>query len=139
MSELNVLECDLETARKVFWLLGQDAIFISSYNSDKEEHDDGLYPTLICNDLFGPGADAEKLDAEDLDLYIEAVKIYGQGTDAAWCQVKRGVPAWRRNGNLLEPWYVKHMEAVDGITKMLNHQQLSSHGLEPQVSHSTGE
>lgn len=124
MSELNVLDCELEIARKIFWLLRTDAIFLSSYNDETETWDDGAYPTINCNDLFVPGADAEKLDAEDLDLYIEAVKKYGHIASGAWCQVKRNTSLWRKNKGEPTEWDHKYQAAVFGISEMFKKRQL---------------
>jgi hypothetical protein len=119
MTTLNVLECELEIARKIFWLLKNDAIFLSEYNQDKKTWDDGAYPAINCNDLFVPGADAEKLDEEDLDLYIEAIKTYGQVAEGAWCQVKRNANLWRSRKEPTE-WDDKYQAAVYGIRQLLD-------------------
>ena len=115
MSELNVLQAELETARKIFWLLRQDAIFLSSYNEDAKTWDDGAYPVICCNDLFVPAADAESLQAEDLDFYIEVIKRYPKYGDSAWCAVKRNANLWRRRD---APWEKEYDEAVEGVRKM---------------------
>lgn len=93
--ELNVLDCELHTARKIFWLLAHDFIFLGTYNSDKKCWDDGAYPAINCNDVFVPGADAERLPAEDLDTYIEACRRWPNDAAIAWCAVKRSANPWR--------------------------------------------
>ena len=95
MTALNALTCELETARKIFWLALHDHIFFGSYNGDKKDWDDGAYPAINCNDLFVPGADAEWLSAEDLDDYIAVVKRWPNAGSYAWCAVKRAAKPWR--------------------------------------------
>lgn len=117
MTALNTLAVELEAARKIFWLLMHDHIFLSSYNDDKRDWDDGAYPAINCNDLFVPGADAEKLDAEDLDKYIEVVKRWPNAGSYAWCAVKRAVKPWRTIGK--NEWSTEYEDAVAGIPAML--------------------
>lgn len=110
---------ELETARKIFWLLREDHIFLTSYNDDKETWDDGAYPAINCNDLFVPGADAESLAAEDLDAYIEAVKRWPNAGSYAWCAVKRNAKPWRMFD--INTWAEEYEDAVDGIAAILAH------------------
>lgn len=117
MTALNVLTAELETARKIFWLLMEDQIFLTSYNSTKETWDDGAYPAINCNDIFVPGADAENLAAEDLDLYIEAVKKWPKTAGYAWCAVKRASKPWRKVDSA--KWVDDYNAAIDGITELL--------------------
>ena len=119
MQAFNVLEVELETARKIFWLLREDEIFLSSYNHEKDDWDDGAYPAINCNDLFVPGADAEKLDAEDLDKYIEVIKKYGDVGAAAWCAAKRNAKLWRTTF-YKDDWHKRYDIAVKEITAMLS-------------------
>lgn len=118
MTALNALEVELETARKLFWLLRQDQIFLSSYNEHKKDWDDGAYPAINCNDVFVPAADAEGLAIEDLDLYIEAVKQWPIAGPAAWCAVKRSAMPWRR-GDRNSEFEREYDAAVAGISEML--------------------
>ena len=117
MSELNTLDVELAIARKIFWLLLHDHIFLTSYNHDKEDWDNGAYPAINCNDLFVPGADAERLHAEELDDYIAVVKRWPDAGPQAWCAVKRTAKPWRRLSN--NAWTVEYEEAVAGIPAML--------------------
>lgn len=95
MTTLDALNVELATARKLFWLLREDHIFLSSYNSAKGTWDDGAYPAINCNDVFVSGADAEGLDAEELDTFIDVVKRFPNVGDLAWCAVKRSAHPWR--------------------------------------------
>ena len=117
MTALNSLDCELEMARKIFWLAVNDHIFFGSWNHDKGDWDDGAYPAINCNDLFVPGADAEPLNAEDLDLYIEVVKRYPKHGSAAWCAVKRSAKLWRRSGD--SDWLREYDEAVAGVVALM--------------------
>ena len=117
MSELNVFEAELATARKIFWLLTHDYVFLSNYNNTSEDWDDGSYPVINCNDLFVPGGDSEGLSAEYLDMYIEACKLYGDFAGAAWCAAKRNAQLWRQPEN--EKWLSGYTEALAGILVML--------------------
>jgi hypothetical protein len=119
MSTLNVMECELELARKIFWLLRNDQIFLTSYNDDKNDWDDGAYPAINCNDIFVPGADAEGLNLEDLDDYINVVKKWPNAGSQAWCAVKRSAKPWRVGGN--KEWMIEYENAVAGIPEMLSH------------------
>lgn len=114
MTALNSLDCELETARKIFWLLLHDHIFFGGWNPDKNDWDDGAYPAINCNDLFIPGADAESLSAEDLDLYIEVVKRYPDHGSAAWCAVKRNAKLWRQPRSDSD-WLRGYEDAVAGV------------------------
>ena len=111
--ELNVLECELQTARKIFWLLAHDFIFLGTYNESKDDWDDGAYPAINCNDVFVPAADAEGLKAEELDLYVEACRRWPKDAAIAWCAVKRSAKPWR-----LTP-KAGFEEAKRGIEQML--------------------
>ena len=94
--ELNVLECELQVARKIFWLLAHDFIFLGTYNEAKNDwDDDGAYPAINCNDVFVPAADAEGLKAEELDAYAEACRRWPEEAAIAWCAVKRNAKPWR--------------------------------------------
>ena len=115
--QLDTLTTELETARKIFWLLCQDHVFLTSYNDDKKTWDDGAYPAINCNDLFVPGADAENLAAEDLDAYIEAVKRWPNAGSYAWCAVKRNAKPWRTIDK--STWAEEYEDAVIGIAAML--------------------
>ena len=89
------MDCELKTARKIFWLLAHDHIFLSAYNEEKGGWDEGLYPSINCNDVFVPAADAEGLKAEELDMYIEACRRWPQDAAIAWVAVKRSAKPWR--------------------------------------------
>ena len=115
--QLDTMTVELETARKIFWLLRQDHIFLTSYNDAKKTWDDGAYPAINCNDLFVPGADAENLAAEDLDTYIEAVKRWPNAGSYAWCAVKRSAKPWRTIDKAT--WAEEYDDAVIGIAAML--------------------
>ena len=93
--ELNALNCELEMARKIFWLLAHDHIFLGTYHEEKQDWDDGAYPAINCNDVFVPAADAEGLKAEELDMYIEACKRWPEDAAMAWVAVKRSAKPWR--------------------------------------------
>ena len=119
---LDASTAELEIARKIFWLLTQDAVFLSSYNGDTREWDEGAYPAINCNDLFVPGADAESLSAEDLDTYIEVVKKYPIAGYAAWCAVKRSSKLWRRfspDTPTMSKWGTEYNAALFGIAEIL--------------------
>lgn len=118
MTALNALACELELARKIFWLASRDQIFFGDWNPDSRDWDDGAYPAINCNDLFVPGADAEPLAAEDIDLYIEAVKRYPRHASAAWCAVKRSANLWREPDPNSE-WAQGYAEAVEGVHALL--------------------
>lgn len=117
MTTLNAMTCELETARKLFWLLKQDYIFFSGWNEDTQDQDTGAYPAINCNDLFVPGADAEQLAEEDLDLYIEVMKRYPKYGSAAWCAARHNRSLWRQTGN--RDWIRGYNEAVEGVKIML--------------------
>lgn len=112
--ELNVLNCELETARKIFWLLAHDHIFLGTYNEEKRDWDDGAYPAINCNDVFVPAADAEGLKAEELDLYVEACRRWPGDAAMAWVAAKRNAKPWR-----LTPG-AEFEEAKRGIEAMLS-------------------
>ena len=65
---------ELLLARKIFWLLKKDAIFLHEYNEEKNIHDEGTYIAINCNDVFVPGSDSENLDEKDIDKYIQVIK-----------------------------------------------------------------
>jgi hypothetical protein len=117
MTTLNALTAELEVARKLFWLMRQDQIFLSSYNEDKKDWDGGAYPVINCNDVFVPGADAEGLNAEDLDAYIEVVKRWPVAGPLAWCAVMRSANPWRESGS--QEWWKEYHEAVAKIPEIL--------------------
>ena len=112
--ELNVLNCELETARKIFWLLANDHIFLCTYSEEKQDWDEGAYPAINCNDVFVPAADAEGLKAEELDIYIEACRRWPSDAAMAWVAVKRSAKPWRLK---LGPGF---KEAKHGIEAMLS-------------------
>lgn len=118
MSEFDVMTAELEVARKLFWLLRQDHVYLASYSEEKETWDDGAYPVISCNDLFVPGADGESLREEDLDDFIAVVKKWPNAGDAAWCAVKRSAKLWRRTARR-EEWQKEFDEAVAGIPALL--------------------
>lgn len=115
MSVLDATKVELETARKIFWLLAHDYIFLSSYSEESKDWDDGTYPAINCNDIFVPAADAETLSAEDLELYVRACRAYGDMAAAAWCSVKRSARPWRQMKD-----DAKFDEAVAGIAAMFS-------------------
>lgn len=92
---MNILDTELETARKIFYLLAHDYIFLGTYNEEIKDWDDGVYPAINCSDVFVPGADAENLHADDLDAYLEVVEKYGDSGSFSWCIVKRSSKPWR--------------------------------------------
>lgn len=87
---------ELDLARKLFWLLKHEYIFFSSYNDELKDYDDGTYPAINCNDVHVPGADAEPLALEDIDLYINLCKKFPVFPEYAWCIAKRNEIPWRR-------------------------------------------
>lgn len=124
MTEINVLDeqLEVETARKIFWLLLHDHIFLGNYNSTTKTWDGGAaYPAINCNDLFVPGADAEPLRAEDLDAYIEVVKRWPEAGSYAWCAVKRAANPWRQIDD--SEWCREYVEAVETIPVILKEQE----------------
>jgi len=111
--ELDVLQCELQTARQIFWLLAHDFIFLSTYNETAGNWDGGAYPVINCNDVFVAAADAESLKAEELGMYVEACRRWPTDAAIAWCAVKRSSNPWQRPpGPLFE-------EAKRGIEKMI--------------------
>lgn len=94
----NVLEVqELERARKIFWLVANDKIFFSAYNNSKKDCDDGAYPAINCNDVFVAAADAESLNINELDAFIEVVKKFPNYGEYAWVSYKRsGARPWRQ-------------------------------------------
>jgi len=112
--ELNVLDCELKTARKIFWLLAHDHIFLGTYNEEKRAWDEGAYPSINCSDIFVPAADAEGLRAEELDIYIDACRRWPRDAEMAWVAVKRSAKPWR-----LTPG-PEYEEAKRGIEEMLS-------------------
>lgn len=86
---------ELALARKLHWLAAQDHIFFSSYNGAIDDWDDGAHPAINCNDVFIPGADAEGLAVEDVDLYVKCVKQFGDEGRYGWCAAKRAMNPWR--------------------------------------------
>lgn len=117
MAVFNLMQADLETIRKVLWLIKEDHVFLSSLNDDTHNHDEGIYPAVLCSDLFAPAADCVKLEEADLDFYIEVVKKFGYTGSAAWCAIKENAKLWRRKG---EPWEKEFDEAVISIKEMMN-------------------
>lgn len=114
----DVMNSELETARKIFWLLKHDHVFLSCYNETEKTWDDGAYPAINCNDVFTAAADAEMLRAEDLDAYIEAVKRWPNAGSYAWCAVKRSAKPWTLFSD--DEWTAEYEAAISGITEMLN-------------------
>jgi len=112
ISPFNVLDAELATARKIFWLLRQDYIFLGSYNEQTGKHDEGAYPVINCNDLFVPAADGERLEEKDLDFYLEVCQTYGIHGTYAWCGFKRNANPWK---NRDDPEYYA---ALEGVKKM---------------------
>lgn len=112
-------EEELEVARKIFWLLTQDHIFLGCYNEDKNTWDDGAYPAINCNDLFVPAADYENLTKEDLDLYVDVVKKFPRAGSAAWCAVKRSENLWDNPFKRDDEWIKEYHEANDYISNTL--------------------
>lgn len=86
---------ELDLARKLFWLAAHDHVFFTSFNNEISYWDDGLYPVILCNDIFVPGADAEPLSLTDLDLYIAVVQHFPEMGSEAWCAVKRSKNPWK--------------------------------------------
>lgn len=117
MSELNAFEVELATARKIFWLLLYEHVFLGNYNHSKGDWDDGAYPIIDCSELFVVGADAERLAAEDLDDYIAVVKCWPNAGSYAWCSLKRSVEPWHKIRN--SAWDIEYEEALAGIPALL--------------------
>jgi hypothetical protein len=67
--------------------------------------------------VFVPGADAEGLNAEDLDAYIEVVKRWPLAGPAAWCAVKWSENPWRDDAPT--EWWAEYREALAGIPALL--------------------
>ncbi len=74
---------------------------------------------INCNDVFVPGADAEPLSAEDLDLYIQVMKAEPDYGSYAWCAVKRNQSLWRlpKNPEHLKK-YENALHTVETILKL---------------------
>lgn len=106
---------ELDIARKLFWLMREDKIFFGSYNESKKTWDDGVYPAINCNDVFVMGADAESLQAEDLDAFIEVVKRFPNVADYAWCAYKRSATPW----NIAVRDSKEFKEALEEIPKIV--------------------
>lgn len=93
--QIDANDVELQLARKLFWLMKHEYIFFSSYNEETETYDDGTYPAINCNDICVPGADAEPLLLEDIDLYIDLCQKYPVFPEYAWCIAKRNQLPWR--------------------------------------------
>jgi hypothetical protein len=111
MPQIDALNCELEMARKIFWLLSQDAIFLTGFNSELQKHDDGAYPAINCNDLFVPGGDAESLHSDDIDLFIDVIKQWPMAGCSAWCVHKRNINLWRMPNK--PEWVAEYNGALD--------------------------
>lgn len=95
MTLIDANKVELELARKLFYLVSHEWIFFSNYNEDIKDWDEGIYPAISIGDIFVPGADAESLHLEDIDLYIELCKKFPRFPEYAWCIAKRSEKPWR--------------------------------------------
>ena len=96
MSELNDIldatqcpECKrLRTESRVHemlaWLAAEDIVFWSHYNEETKQHDDGAYPSLLVNEEFCYGADAEGLSDDDVPVVFELYKSGGWDAVISW-------------------------------------------------------
>lgn len=114
---MDAMQVELETARKIFYLLRRGYVFLASYNEDTGDWDDGAYPHINCNDLFVQGADAEPLRAEELDCFIDVIKRFPLAGDAAWCAVKRNANLWRKYSR--DVWLTEYEKALKEIPEMM--------------------
>ena len=112
----NAPDLELELARKLFWLMCHDFIFFSTYNEEKLDWDDGIYPAINCSDVHVAGADAESLSPEDLDKFILVCKKYVKMyPEYLWCVAKRNKKPWRKDTTFSE----EELEALDFICDLL--------------------
>lgn len=112
MTDFNILTADLPILHKVLGLVADDHLFLSKRTENGVV---GIYPCILCSDMFAPAADVVKLEQEDLDVFIEAVEKYDYEGRIAFCAVKEGATLWRRKG---EPWESKFDLAVVDLQKL---------------------
>lgn len=117
MKSFNVLTADEGTMRKVLRLVEREDLFLSSYNSETDAYDDGVYPAINCGDIFVGGADAEALLEEDLDDFIAVVKQWPISGADAWVAFKRGITEVPRYYG--PEGKAEYQDALDGIPKLL--------------------
>ena len=90
--------------------------FFSTYNEEKLDWDDGIYPFINCSDIFVAGADAESLSPEDLDKFIlvckKYIKLY---PEYLWCIAKRSKNPWRKDTTFTE----EELDVLDFICDLL--------------------
>lgn len=115
---MDAMQVELETARKIFYLLKHDYVFLASYNEEKSDWDGGAYPCINCGDLFVPGADAEALKAEELDCFIEVMQRFPLAGAAAWCAVKRSANLWRKYSR--DAWLTEYEAALKEIPEVMS-------------------
>ena len=115
LSVFDLNTCSRENLNKVLFLLKTDTVFISCYNKETKTHDDGCYPVIFCNDVFGPGSDAENLQEEDIDLYTEVVKKYDWLGATAFVGIKRGMEPWDKRDEA----FMKKYSAMVEILKQM--------------------
>lgn len=89
------IEKEIDLLHKLIWLSSQGLVFYGSYNDDKKDWDNGVYPCLMCNDVFAPAADGESFGIEDVDLLVDLTVRFGVYGVMAWIGEKRGEKPWR--------------------------------------------
>lgn len=90
-------EFDLELALAILLLNGVLVVNSHWWKSDwPEDSKESFAIGVLCNDIFGPGADAEPVLLHEIrDLFDHFVidPIWGP---AVWCVNKRKTPPWER-------------------------------------------
>jgi hypothetical protein len=95
-AKLKTIDKELELARKIHWLIKTDHIFLGGFIIDESETPAQECMAILCNDVFVPAADCERLYEHELDDYIAFVKKYPRAGSQAWVANKRGLDkVWR--------------------------------------------
>lgn len=80
-------------------LLFSDILFANSRRYlciDGSEQPETIVLFVLCNDLFGGGADAEQVTSKEIRPLYEAYVTHGHFGVNRWCCLKRGMRPWSR-------------------------------------------
>ena len=117
-AELKKARAELELARKIFRLVRDHDAWLSPAG-------DATDVSINCNDMFLPGADAERVLESEIDDVLAVAQRWPSAGVYAWCSVKRSEGLWRRSGR--EEWLREFDEAVAGIPAFLESLRSQSH------------
>lgn len=116
METIPVLQQDLETSKKLLYLLAQELITLNGRNDVKDD-EYNLYPYAIVSDIFIPAMHIENFDRDDLNGVIHCINKSPEYGMYVWYSFSIGMKPWRPLEGQFKTEFDSLLKELNSISK----------------------